>query len=168
MRQECGPSLHNAGPAEPPQGGDHGALRVGDSGHPARPSSPPRPLNNPRYWTAFAGILRQSFMFYGSAHRVEKVIPHPSYDSKTKNNDIALMKLQAPLTFTGTRVRACAARGVCAAGTAGGGRAAGSGACTRCTEGGDPWGAGGTLSRGWTPRMCLALGEVEPDPPLPV
>lgn len=58
------------------------------------------PLNNPRYWTAFAGILRQSFMFYGSGYRVEKVISHPNYDSNTKNNDIALMKLQAPLTFT--------------------------------------------------------------------
>ncbi|XP_066115429.1 transmembrane protease serine 2 isoform X2 [Saccopteryx bilineata] len=57
------------------------------------------PLNNPRYWTAFAGILRQSFMFYGSGYRVEKVISHPNYDSKTKNNDIALMKLQTPLTF---------------------------------------------------------------------
>ncbi|XP_007945507.2 transmembrane protease serine 2 [Orycteropus afer afer] len=57
------------------------------------------PLSNPRYWTAFAGILRQSFMFYGQGYRVEKVISHPNYDSKTKNNDIALMKLQTPLTF---------------------------------------------------------------------
>ncbi|XP_045719511.1 transmembrane protease serine 2 [Mirounga angustirostris] len=57
------------------------------------------PLNNPRYWTAFAGILRQSFMFYGRGYRVGKVISHPNYDSKTKNNDIALMKLQTPLTF---------------------------------------------------------------------
>lgn len=58
------------------------------------------PLNNPRYWTAFAGILRQSFMFYGHGYRVGKVISHPNYDSKTKNNDIALMKLQTPLTFS--------------------------------------------------------------------
>lgn len=58
------------------------------------------PLSSPRYWMAFAGILRQSFMFYGSGYRIEKVIVHPNYDSKTKNNDIALMKLQAPLTFT--------------------------------------------------------------------
>ncbi|MBV99927.1 Transmembrane protease serine 2, partial [Eschrichtius robustus] len=59
------------------------------------------PLNNPKIWTAFAGILRQSFMFYGNGYRVAKVISHPNYDSQTKNNDIALMKLQTPLTFNG-------------------------------------------------------------------
>ncbi|XP_055426104.1 transmembrane protease serine 2 [Bubalus kerabau] len=57
------------------------------------------PLNNPKIWVAFAGILKQSYMFYGSGYRVAKVISHPNYDSKTKNNDIALMKLQTPLTF---------------------------------------------------------------------
>lgn len=41
-------------------------------------------------------------MFYGQGYRVGKVISHPNYDSKTKNNDIALMKLQTPLTFNGT------------------------------------------------------------------
>lgn len=57
------------------------------------------PLNNPRYWTAFAGVVHQSFMMYGEGHPVEKVIVHPSYETKTKNFDVALMKLRVPLAF---------------------------------------------------------------------
>lgn len=63
-----------------------------------------KPLNNPRYWTAFVGTQSQSFMLYGSGYRVAKAIPHPDYDSNTKNNDIALMKLQTPLPLS-DRVR---------------------------------------------------------------
>nr|XP_045359954.1 transmembrane protease serine 2 [Camelus bactrianus] len=58
-----------------------------------------RPLSNAKIWTAFAGILSQSLMIYGNGYQIAKVISHPNYDSKTKNNDIALMKLQTPLTF---------------------------------------------------------------------
>lgn len=50
-------------------------------------------------------------MFFGKGYRVEKVISHPHYDSKSKNNDIALMKLQTPLTFNGADLF-CGARGV--------------------------------------------------------
>lgn len=49
------------------------------------------------------GTQSQSFMLYGSGYRVAKAIPHPDYDSNTKNNDIALMKLQTPLPLSGTR-----------------------------------------------------------------
>ncbi|XP_060039919.1 transmembrane protease serine 2, partial [Erinaceus europaeus] len=56
-----------------------------------------QPLDNPRYWTAFAGLLSQSAMHFGLGHRVERVIVHPSYDSTTKNYDVALFKLQSPL-----------------------------------------------------------------------
>ncbi|XP_048193219.1 LOW QUALITY PROTEIN: transmembrane protease serine 2-like [Perognathus longimembris pacificus] len=63
-----------------------------------------KPLDSPRYWTVFAGILRQSLMFYGYGYRVEQVISHPGYDSKSKNNDIALFKLQRPLAL-GDRVK---------------------------------------------------------------
>lgn len=66
-----------------------------------------RPLSSPRYWTAFAGILKQNLMFYGSRHQVERVIPHPGYDSQTKNNDIALMKLQTPLASACVGISRC-------------------------------------------------------------
>lgn len=48
-------------------------------------------------WTVYAGILSQSAMFFGN--RVAKIISHPNYDSTTKDNDVALMKLQSPLSF---------------------------------------------------------------------
>ncbi|KAJ7320590.1 hypothetical protein JRQ81_020101 [Phrynocephalus forsythii] len=55
--------------------------------------------SNPNYWKAFAGILRQTEMFSYKGHRVAKVIRHPDYDSTSKSNDVALMKLQTPLYF---------------------------------------------------------------------
>ncbi|KAM4887549.1 transmembrane protease serine 2 isoform 2-T2 [Thomomys bottae] len=59
-----------------------------------------KPLDSPHHWTVFAGILKQSLMFYGHGQRVARVISHPGYDSKSKNNDIALFKLQKSLTFS--------------------------------------------------------------------
>lgn len=109
-------------------------------------------------------------MFYGSGYRVEKVISHPNYDSNTKNNDIALMKLQAPLTFTGTRVRSRARRW---------GRVAGSGPCrdarregTRVASGWRRRGEGGALGRGARQGLDAldvpgAEGDGTPPPPRP-
>ncbi|NWX12220.1 FA10 factor, partial [Aegotheles bennettii] len=40
-------------------------------------------------------------------HRVEKIISHPEFDSKTSDNDIALLKLEEPITFSEDVVPAC-------------------------------------------------------------
>uniref|UniRef100_A0A8C8STL1 Transmembrane protease serine 2 n=1 Tax=Pelusios castaneus TaxID=367368 RepID=A0A8C8STL1_9SAUR len=57
-------------------------------------------LSNPYYWTVYAGILTQKETKDRSGYRVQKIISHPNYDSESKNNDIALMKLQTTLSFT--------------------------------------------------------------------
>jgi len=33
-------------------------------------------------------------------YRVQKIISHPNYDTDSKDNDVALMKLETPLSFT--------------------------------------------------------------------
>ncbi|XP_060090217.1 transmembrane protease serine 2 [Heteronotia binoei] len=55
--------------------------------------------SQPFYWRVYAGILLQQEMLRPKGHKVVKIISHPNYDSETKNNDVALMKLQSPLTF---------------------------------------------------------------------
>ncbi|KFZ49357.1 Coagulation factor X, partial [Podiceps cristatus] len=40
-------------------------------------------------------------------HRVEKIIAHPDFDIKTYNNDIALLKLEEPITFSEDVIPAC-------------------------------------------------------------
>ncbi|NWS59481.1 FA10 factor, partial [Chunga burmeisteri] len=40
-------------------------------------------------------------------HRVEKVIAHAEFDAETFNNDIALLKLEEPITFSEDVVPAC-------------------------------------------------------------
>nr|XP_014432687.1 transmembrane protease serine 2 isoform X1 [Pelodiscus sinensis] len=59
-------------------------------------------LSSPYYWTVYAGILTQSETRYRSGYKVTKIISHPNYNSDSKDNDIALMKLQTPLRFTDT------------------------------------------------------------------
>ncbi|NWX50075.1 FA10 factor, partial [Steatornis caripensis] len=40
-------------------------------------------------------------------HRVEKIIVHPKFDTKTFDSDIALLKLEEPITFSEDVVPAC-------------------------------------------------------------
>ncbi|XP_063303095.1 transmembrane protease serine 2-like [Pelobates fuscus] len=55
-------------------------------------------------WQVYYGSLQKGG---GFSSFVEKVIAHQNYDTKTKNNDIALMKLKSTITFSS------AARPVC-------------------------------------------------------
>ncbi|XP_039376212.1 transmembrane protease serine 2 isoform X1 [Mauremys reevesii] len=64
-------------------------------------------LSSPSYWSVYAGILKQTETRYRSGSRVQKIISHPNYDSDSKNNDVALMKLQTPLSFTDTVAPVC-------------------------------------------------------------
>uniref|UniRef100_A0A8D0EDK2 Transmembrane serine protease 2 n=1 Tax=Salvator merianae TaxID=96440 RepID=A0A8D0EDK2_SALMN len=57
--------------------------------------------SNPYYWRVYAGILTQPDMYRTKGYSVAKIISHPNYDSTTKNNDVALMKLRTPLSFNG-------------------------------------------------------------------
>ncbi|NXE49795.1 TMPS2 protease, partial [Casuarius casuarius] len=56
--------------------------------------------SDPYSWTVYAGILNQKDMISAAGHGLQQIISHPDYDSDSKDNDIALMKLEAPLTFT--------------------------------------------------------------------
>ncbi|NXA35714.1 TMPS2 protease, partial [Eudromia elegans] len=55
--------------------------------------------SNPYSWRVYAGILNQKDMIFRDGYAVQKVISHPDYDADSKNNDVALMKLESPLLF---------------------------------------------------------------------
>ncbi|KFQ84568.1 Transmembrane protease serine 2, partial [Phoenicopterus ruber ruber] len=57
-------------------------------------------FSDPYYWRVYAGILHQDEMFLSNGHRVHQIISHPDYDTDSKDNDVALMKLETPLSFT--------------------------------------------------------------------
>lgn len=52
-----------------------------------------------RQWTVFAGYLTQSEMLYTTGNSVGRIVMH-KFDSKTNENDVALMKLNSPLRMT--------------------------------------------------------------------
>lgn len=59
-------------------------------------------LSNRRLWTVRAGDISLSKMSSTAANTVKKIISHEGFDSQTFNNDVALLKLDTPLTFTET------------------------------------------------------------------
>ncbi|XP_039946858.1 transmembrane protease serine 2 isoform X2 [Hirundo rustica] len=59
-------------------------------------------LSDPHSWKVYAGILNQDEMLFRSGYRVQQIISHPYYDTDSKDNDVALMKLETPLSFTET------------------------------------------------------------------
>ncbi|RMC06178.1 hypothetical protein DUI87_15608 [Hirundo rustica rustica] len=61
-----------------------------------------RRLSDPHSWKVYAGILNQDEMLFRSGYRVQQIISHPYYDTDSKDNDVALMKLETPLSFTET------------------------------------------------------------------
>ncbi|KFQ30744.1 Transmembrane protease serine 2, partial [Merops nubicus] len=61
-----------------------------------------RRFSDPFGWRVYAGILNQNEMLLGKGYRVQQIISHPDYDTDSKDNDVALMKLETPLSFTDT------------------------------------------------------------------
>ena len=53
-----------------------------------------------------AGMIKLSSndrkRFIGQKKFINQIIVHPSYDTRTKNNDIAILKLKTPLSFSET------------------------------------------------------------------
>ncbi|GAB0178263.1 transmembrane protease serine 2 [Grus japonensis] len=61
-----------------------------------------RRFSDPYSWRVYAGILNQNEMLLRNGYRVQQIISHPDYDADSKDNDVALMKLETPLSFTDT------------------------------------------------------------------
>ncbi|XP_071994914.1 transmembrane protease serine 2 [Engystomops pustulosus] len=56
----------------------------------------------PSLWTVYAGSTQK---LGGQAFLVDKIISHPNYNTETKDNDIALMRLKTSLSFTGSNIK---------------------------------------------------------------
>ncbi|XP_075287795.1 transmembrane protease serine 2 isoform X2 [Opisthocomus hoazin] len=57
-------------------------------------------FSDPSNWRVFAGILNQNEMIFRNGYKVQQIISHSDYDTDSKDNDVALMKLETPLSFT--------------------------------------------------------------------
>ncbi|KAM5179548.1 transmembrane protease serine 2 [Mantella aurantiaca] len=58
---------------------------------------------SPNQWSIYVGSTNR--LNDGSVYYVQRIISHPKYNTETKNNDIALMKLRTSLTFTSTTIK---------------------------------------------------------------
>ncbi|XP_056253560.1 transmembrane protease serine 2 isoform X1 [Seriola aureovittata] len=58
--------------------------------------------SRPDMWTVYSGDVSLIKMSSDEGKTVNKIINHAKYDTKTNDNDIALLKLDTPLTYTST------------------------------------------------------------------
>ncbi|NWU01220.1 TMPS5 protease, partial [Urocynchramus pylzowi] len=58
-------------------------------------------------WLVFAGIVTRGSLQPGAGVPVRDIIPHPLYNDSSLDYDIALMRLQVPLNFSGAIRAAC-------------------------------------------------------------
>ncbi|XP_034462641.1 transmembrane protease serine 2 isoform X2 [Hippoglossus hippoglossus] len=63
--------------------------------------------SNPGNWRVYSGDVNLIKMSFGSGIAVHKIINHENYNAETNDNDIALLKLNTPLTFTSTVKPVC-------------------------------------------------------------
>uniref|UniRef100_A0A8C9Z3S9 Transmembrane serine protease 2 n=1 Tax=Sander lucioperca TaxID=283035 RepID=A0A8C9Z3S9_SANLU len=63
--------------------------------------------SHPGHWRVYYGDVSLLQMGLGSGKTVSKIISHDKFDKHTNDNDIALVKLDTPLTFTRTVKPVC-------------------------------------------------------------
>ncbi|XP_070699623.1 transmembrane protease serine 2 [Pempheris klunzingeri] len=63
--------------------------------------------SSPSMWMVYSGDVSLIRMSFGSGKTVSKIISHERFDKMTNDNDIALLKLSTPLTFTTTARPVC-------------------------------------------------------------
>jgi ElaB/YqjD/DUF883 family membrane-anchored ribosome-binding protein len=57
-------------------------------------------FDRPSDWTAYAGLDRSTLKEQGSKREVKAIIQHPNFNQNDFDNDISLLKLKSPFTYT--------------------------------------------------------------------